>query len=138
MHCALKKKREKKVRFRVKNPLEMHSTDALHLKTPCPFPLGINQLHGGKTLLSSPKQLLLNRKHFSCVGCVHVWDTTAKLGELIRSHQFKLTVIVYLSDSIRASLVVGFDAAHMSHRAPCCTHRCSLQFKKRHENSAAQ
>ena len=34
------KKKEKTVPFRVKNPLEMHSTDALHLKTPCPFPSG--------------------------------------------------------------------------------------------------
>lgn len=81
MHYPLKKN-NKKVPFRVKNPLEMHSTDALYLKTPCPFPLGINQFHRGKTQLSSWTQLLLDRIHFSCVGCFHLWDIQKNTGSL--------------------------------------------------------
>lgn len=85
-HCLcappFEKKWGKKVPFRVKNPLEMHSTDALYLKTSCPFPLGINQFHRGKTQLSSWTQLLLARIHFSCVGCFHLWDIQLNLGSL--------------------------------------------------------
>ena len=54
---------------------------------------------------------------------------TEKLGELIRSYQFKLNVIPYLSDSLRAALVVEFDMMYMYDWAPSCTQTCSLQFK---------
>lgn len=60
----------------------MHSTDALYLKTPCPFPLGINQFHREKIQLSSWTQLLLDRIHFSCVGCFHLWDIQKNMGSL--------------------------------------------------------
>lgn len=77
MHYPLKKK----VPFRVKNPLEMHSTDALHLKTPCLFPLGINQFHREKTQLSSviirQNTLLINWMFF-----FSLWDTQPNVGSL--------------------------------------------------------
>ena len=60
----------------------MHSTDALYLKTPCPFPLGINRFHREKTQLSSWTQLLLDRIHLSCVGCFHLWDIQKNSGNL--------------------------------------------------------
>lgn len=75
-------KMRQKVPFRVKNPLQMHSTDALYLKAPCPFPLGKNQFHRGKTLLASWTQLLLDRIHFSYVGCFHLWDIQKNTGSL--------------------------------------------------------
>lgn len=80
-HTTLWKMRQK-VPFRVKNPLQMHSTDALYLKAPCPFPLGKNQFHRGKTLLASWTQLLLDRIHFSYDGCFHLWDIQKTTGSL--------------------------------------------------------
>lgn len=102
-HCLcappFEKEWGKKVPFRVKNPLEMHSTDALYLKTSCPFPPGINQFHRGKTQLSSWTQLLLARIHISCVGCFHHWDIRPNLVSL--SSPINLN---WMSSSIRLIL----------------------------------
>lgn len=75
--CALpfEKRWGGRVAFRVKNPLEMHSTDAHYLNTPCP-------LSSGTTQLSSWTELLLERIHFSCFGCFHLQDIQPNLGSL--------------------------------------------------------
>lgn len=54
---------------------------------------------------------------------------TNKTRELIRSHQFKLNVILYLSDTIRASLIVEFDVTRINGCAPHCIQTSSPSFK---------
>lgn len=109
----------------------MHSTDALYLKTPCHFPLGIKQFLLGKTQRSLWTQLSLDRTRFSCVGCFHLWHIQNNMGRLSRlitldwmvsSICLTLSKLHFLLNLMRRTWMTGFLY---------CTQTCGLHLKKK-------
>lgn len=83
-----------------------------HLRTTPtpPGPPGVSELKQGGDNSLFPGLLL----HLLCAGCFHPRNIQGNHEALIRSHQFKPNVILYLSDNTPASLPAGCDVTYIS------------------------